>query len=326
MVIGGGAFSSSFVRRTRKASRRPCAASASKMASAADERQGIRSAVRSAAPLRPGPRRANLATAAPIEGTGDPEPEELRTMEASFATGDAKYNTEWPGALCPCAGRVGNMLVLHEHVGRDGLRELNCVAGPSWPSMFFITLPAIVGLSFVVANSLLCFEASGVRLVYWALTAWVCGCLLAVALTDPGVSRFYATPPPGCDSWPFSNQAKSFRPPNALFSRECNVVIEDFHHVCPWTGTAIGRKNARLFYSFLCSLSALLIFDLAAAVHSAAPEAGWAAAFGLLAGVALLGAALYGCLVRLVTAGGDGSIEVGYGAVLELPGYSMSSV
>jgi len=204
------------------------------------------------------------------------------------------------------------MIVLKEHLGSDGLRVLDCIAGPAWPSVLFITLPGIVGLSFIVSSHLLDSEAAGVRCVYWALTAVVCGCLVAVALSDPGLSRFYSTPPPGCEAWPFSQQSKSYRPPQALYSRECNCVVEEYDHTCPWTGTAIGRKNAGLFHCFLYSLYVLLFFDFAAAVHSMAPGWGWTATFGLLAAVAAASGVLGSCLVRAAE-----PPHLDYGAVLE---------
>ena len=46
-----------------------------------------------------------------------------------------------------------------------------------------------------------------------------------------------------------SDQAKSFRPLDSVYDRDCGVIIDDFDHTCPWTGTGIGGKNMPFFVS-----------------------------------------------------------------------------
>jgi len=237
----------------------------------------------------------------------------------AFATGDPKYDTECPGAVCPCAERIGNMSVLLESADPTlgGARRLWIVAGPYWPMMLFFTLPAILGLSIFVTSTLLVNENQYLLCGYWILTLWVCGCLLCVGLSDPGIVPYHAQPPPGCKNWPFSQQAKSFRPPNALYSRDCNVVVEAFDHTCPWTGTAIGRKNIRVFRTFIYSMYCLLICDIVAAVHAALPACGIAAALVVVFTCIFVGVAVCACFVRAMAddapfegkGGGYGAIE-----------------
>lgn len=97
----------------------------------------------------------------------------------------------------------------------------------------------------------------------WVLTAASCILLLVVGLMDPGILPYHAEPPLGAEAWPFSQQAKTYRPPDALYTRDCNVIVDGFDHVCPWTGTAIGRRNITVFYIFLCSLFVLVCYDVA---------------------------------------------------------------
>jgi hypothetical protein len=54
-----------------------------------------------------------------------------------------------------------------------------------------------------------------------------------VSFSNPGIMLLHLQQPN--DGWPFSQQAKAYRPPGALYSRDCNVVIEDFDHFCYWT-------------------------------------------------------------------------------------------
>ena len=100
-------------------------------------------------------------------------------------------------------------------------------------------------------------------LVLWLLTISSCALLLAVGLSDPGILPYYAKPPDHAEAWPFSQQAKTYRPPDALYTRDCNVIIDGFDHVCPWTGTAIGRKNILIFNLFLFSIFVLVCYDTA---------------------------------------------------------------
>ena len=37
--------------------------------------------------------------------------------------------------------------------------------------------------------------------------------------------------------------------------RDCGVIIDDFDHTCPWTGTGIGGKNMPFFTAFLYQVS-----------------------------------------------------------------------
>ena len=47
----------------------------------------------------------------------------------------------------------------------------------------------------------------------------------------------------GQGGWFWNEQVASFRPPGALYCRECGVLVQDYDHLCPWTGTSIGRDK-----------------------------------------------------------------------------------
>lgn len=212
---------------------------------------------------------------------GAEEDEEAGPLR-DFATGDPKYDS---GAQCCGLSRVGNFMVVYERHSRnyDGERTLVLLLGPYWTTVTFFTLPALLAAS-AVASSLIAAPAA--RVGYWALTLWAVGWLVATATRDPGIVRHFATPPPGREStWMFSTQARSYRPPGSLYSRDANCVIEGFDHTCPWTGTAIGKGNTGPFHVFVYSVYALLGADLALCVHAALPDL----SFGVL--LAALGAA-----------------------------------
>ena len=45
-------------------------------------------------------------------------------------------------------------------------------------------------------------------------------------------------------------QASTWRSSNDSYSQEMNVVLEDVDHICPFTGTAIARRNMGRFIAF----------------------------------------------------------------------------
>eukprot|EP00977_Amphora_coffeiformis_P030400 scaffold46737_cov168-Amphora_coffeaeformis.AAC.1 len=74
----------------------------------------------------------------------------------------------------------------------------------------------------------------------------------------------------------------SFRPPGALYCRECGVLIQEYDHLCPWTGTGIGRGNMCAFKTFVVSINVLCYCSIGLVV------------WGLLDGLAA-GERLYRC-------------------------------
>ena len=62
------------------------------------------------------------------------------------------------------------------------------------------------------------------------------------------------------NGWLWNEQVDSFRPFTSLYCKECKVLIDDYDHICPWTGTAVGKNNMRSFRYFLL-LSNLLCYS-----------------------------------------------------------------
>mmetsp|Transcript_15829 Transcript_15829/g.43646 ORF Transcript_15829/g.43646 Transcript_15829/m.43646 type:complete len:334 (+) Transcript_15829:192-1193(+) len=197
---------------------------------------------------------------------------------------------------CGClpVGRVGNMVVLRQRMVERGEEEkpsdccetntssdellrpqLLCVVGPYFYVTLLATLPFLLGLSGftlcvgVLGNEDLHFGV----IVGWAfVTSFMFLSLLKVSCSDPGILYRHRTPPrqrppdestePQDNVWWWNDQAQSYRPPTARFDPESQCIIEDFDHVCPWVGTAIGQGNVFWFRWFIASLGITVMFDL----------------------------------------------------------------
>lgn len=165
-------------------------------------------------------------------------------------------------------------------------REIQIIVGPFWPMLLFITYPLI----FVVSGLTLYKGLPGKPLyaqMAWALmTGAMIRSLFNTGFRDPGM-LFRRRTPPAIDTdgdlaadegrlqrrvgfrmgnqtgpWSWSDQAQTYRPRNSMFCPDCKVIIEDFDHTCPWTGTAIGKKNMASFQCFVGLVFACLIVDI----------------------------------------------------------------
>eukprot|EP00614_Pseudopedinella_elastica_P012474 CAMPEP_0172587748 /NCGR_PEP_ID=MMETSP1068-20121228/6747_1 /TAXON_ID=35684 /ORGANISM="Pseudopedinella elastica, Strain CCMP716" /LENGTH=291 /DNA_ID=CAMNT_0013382865 /DNA_START=538 /DNA_END=1413 /DNA_ORIENTATION=+ len=166
--------------------------------------------------------------------------------------------------------RLGNFTVVLEEVSPvDGSRaELYLVLGPHWP--FAATFTAGIIVAFPIAAIVIFWGV----LPLWscevlALLAGLCLVLLAwLGCGDPGIARRLAEKPPGVDNpmmgtgrgqkmggkWMWNDQASTWRAPGDSYSQEMNVVLKDVDHICPFTGTAISRKNMMRFIFFQVSV------------------------------------------------------------------------
>mmetsp|Transcript_62994 Transcript_62994/g.172802 ORF Transcript_62994/g.172802 Transcript_62994/m.172802 type:complete len:259 (+) Transcript_62994:125-901(+) len=100
--------------------------------------------------------------------------------------------------------------------------------------------------------------------------------LVALALTgcrNPGIVRRWPEKPPNCDHWYWSDQVGTFRPPKSQYDGDCGLIIEEFDHTCPWTGTGIGRRNMPAFTTFVSMICVCLIFDILLMVGVGGSEA-----------------------------------------------------
>jgi hypothetical protein len=110
--------------------------------------------------------------------------------------------------------------------------------------------------------------------VYGSTVGFVLVALCCVSCRDPGLMERVVDEEAGEGGWFWNEQVGSFRPPGALYCRECGVLIQDFDHTCPWTGTAIGRNNMFAFKTFVVSVNVLCYFSIGLVI--------WALLDGLL--------------------------------------------
>jgi hypothetical protein len=93
--------------------------------------------------------------------------------------------------------------------------------------------------------------------IYIPLIAITLLALFMVSCQDPGLVERKMQEDRATNSFLWNEQAGSYRPPDALYCRECQVVIEDYDHLCPWTGTGIGKKNMLAFKLFVLFVNLL---------------------------------------------------------------------
>jgi len=163
---------------------------------------------------------------------------------------------------CCCTRRVGGMLFLCER--RDGSPLI--IAGPCWPFCTFVTLPLILGLSALVAYFCIFRKNSAMPVwfafIYLPLIAITVITLFGVSCRDPGLLVRVTDEEAGQGGWLWNEQVGSFRPQDALYCRECKAVIQDFDHLCPWTGTGIGKGNMWCFKAFVFCVNVLCYSSL----------------------------------------------------------------
>jgi hypothetical protein len=186
------------------------------------------------------------------------------------------------GQVCGRLGykRIGNMIILKEseidnHNDDDAdaeqgnmamRRNFVCIVGPYWPMLCFVTYPLILGVSFLTAKfAIFVTNFNPVLACVWSiLTCGLCFALFSVSCRDPGILPKYHTPPEGESSgkWRWNDRVQSYVPRGAMYDPDCAVVVEQFDHTCPWTGTAIGKGNMFAFQAFIGLLFTCLIMDI----------------------------------------------------------------
>ena len=164
--------------------------------------------------------------------------------------------------FCCCARRLGNMFILCER--SDGSPIV--IAGPCWPFCVLVTLPLILAVSGAVAYFMIISNDSPLPLwvayIYFPVLGFVLASLFCVSCQDPGLMERVTDEEAGEGGWFWNEQVGSFRPPGALYCRECGVLIQDYDHLCPWTGTGIGRRNIMAFKLFVVGVNVLCYFSI----------------------------------------------------------------
>ena len=215
--------------------------------------------------------------------TGDGVDDLDRPKAAAGAHGPYEYPTHpdvddlacVPDLPCGTYRRMGKLYVCAtEERGLDGGRlggpraTPTWVVGPCWP-MLVLTNCLIVGVTALAMVTYLPY-------VHWVfgvfgvgLLAFVVFALAKTACTNPGVLPRHAGPDPPERNWRWSEQAQSYYPPGVTYCTESQVLVRDYDHFCPWTGTLIARDNFCCFTNFTGCLmfaclgvGAILVFGL----------------------------------------------------------------
>jgi len=161
------------------------------------------------------------------------------------------------------AERLGNMPVLHARRRPGKPTQLMCIMGPFWPCLMGVTFPLVIGVSLFASTFLFKTCPLWVIIIWFICTGGLLFSLAMTGCTNPGIVRRYEDQPPtGSVGWRWSDQAQTFRPPKSTYDRDCGVVIEEFDHTCPWTGTGIGKANMPYFSTFVSLVCICLIFDV----------------------------------------------------------------
>jgi len=176
-----------------------------------------------------------------------------------FCTGSVE---DCNSLCCCCSRRVGGMFFLCQR--KDGSPLI--MAGPCWPFCTFVTLPLILGLSGLVSYFVIFQENAGMPVwfafIYLPVVAITLITLFGVSCRDPGLLVRVTDEEAGQGGWLWNEQVGSFRPQDALYCRECKAVIQDFDHLCPWTGTGIGKGNMICFKAFVVCVNILCYLSL----------------------------------------------------------------
>ena len=204
----------------------------------------------------------------------DDDDDEDFDIEARFVVNQFAEGPPGVPTACPCCDtvfcflchRVGNFRILLETPSAAG-RKLWCMAGPFWPCMLCVTLPFLITLTVVLGN-VYKGKHPAILIVWYIVCVFCMVCLLCTSFSNPGIVARWPKRPHR--DWAWTRQTNSFRPRKSVYCRDCNCVVEEYDHVCPWTGTAIGKRNMCFFQSFVTSCALMFVFALIMVVAGSA--------------------------------------------------------
>lgn len=182
---------------------------------------------------------------------------------------DGKDDNNVPCGCCSAiicstlgAGRVGNIAVLKQSnewiteevpdeenggtkIERSTRPRLDFVVGPYWPMLCMVTYPLILGVSGVTLVTAIPKTNPLIGLIWALCTVGLIAALAMTAFRDPGILPRHNNPPSNQEEnqWRWNDRALSYRPRGSWYDTDTAVIVEGFDHTCPWTGTAIGKKN-----------------------------------------------------------------------------------
>jgi hypothetical protein len=88
---------------------------------------------------------------------------------------------------------------------------------------------ASISLSLALPNEL--YTATWVLALYYPVVLFTLVSLACVSCRDPGLMERVTDEEAGEGGWFWNEQVGSYRPPGALYCRECGVLIQDYDHL-----------------------------------------------------------------------------------------------
>lgn len=146
------------------------------------------------------------------------------------------------------------------------LNESSSFLNQYWPMLFCVTFPLIFFVSGLTLVTRIPTTRPLIVLAWLVCTVGLIASLSLTAFRDPGILPRYEKPPATSSkpvSWRWSDRTHSYRPRGAFYDPDTGVIVEEFDHTCPWTSTAIGKKNMGSFQCFVGLVFVCLIFDIA---------------------------------------------------------------
>lgn len=123
-----------------------------------------------------------------------------------------------------------------------------------------ITLSIIALITVLIYATVITNQMMAERIVGLSLSCMSMFALLCTACSDPGIFPRHAKPLG--EGWTYSEYAQSYRPEGVIYCQQCQVLIEEYNHFCPWSGIVIGKGNEACFQTFITSTTCALIYDV----------------------------------------------------------------
>lgn len=90
-------------------------------------------------------------------------------------------------------------------------------------------VPGKFGISLLVRFTFL--QPTWLMYIYGPVVLFVLVALSCVSCRDPGLMERVTDEEAGEGGWFWNEQVGSYRPPGALYCRECGVLIQDYDHL-----------------------------------------------------------------------------------------------
>uniref|UniRef100_A0A7S4N0V2 Uncharacterized protein n=1 Tax=Odontella aurita TaxID=265563 RepID=A0A7S4N0V2_9STRA len=185
------------------------------------------------------------------------EEEESRRREGRKKTRCTCTHEDFHTLCCCGARRIGGMFMLMEK--RDGSPVV--IAGPCWPFCTFITLPLIVVLSGLVSYFVVLNRESPLpwwfAFIYFPILGLTLLALFCVSCRDPGLLERVTDEEAGHGGWFWNEQVGSFRPPGAMYCRECKVRLSSNENI---TLLVSETNNASVGFEFRFSYKTMITY------------------------------------------------------------------